>query len=134
LATLTHERSLPSRRTPRRRRWLRPSPLLAPLLLFACVVVTATAYVAYVLWPRWPDAPVALDEGPGSMSSTTIVTMLANPPTISRGANILRWENRGSLRPPLKSTLTKRVGPSDRENVMRDALRSEAAGFSLLVG
>lgn len=61
MATLTHERSLPSRRTPRRRRWLRPSPLLAPLLLFACVVVTATAYVAYVLWPRWPDAPVALD-------------------------------------------------------------------------
>ena len=23
--------------------------------------VIAAAYVAYVLWPRWPDAPVALD-------------------------------------------------------------------------
>lgn len=36
-------------------------PLAAPVLLFAAVCVTAALYVAYVLWPRWPDAPVALD-------------------------------------------------------------------------
>jgi hypothetical protein len=31
------------------------------VLLFAAVVVTAALYVAYVLWPRWPEAPVSLD-------------------------------------------------------------------------
>lgn len=44
---------------PHKRR--RASPLTAPVLLFAAVTVTAAAYVAFVLWPRWPDAPVALD-------------------------------------------------------------------------
>ncbi|MBI1204976.1 MAG: hypothetical protein GC182_20935 [Rhodopseudomonas sp.] len=37
------------------------NPLAAPVLVFAAVCVTATLYVAYVLWPRWPDVPVALD-------------------------------------------------------------------------
>lgn len=37
------------------------SPLAAPVVLFAAAIVTAAVYVAYVLWPRWPDAPVALD-------------------------------------------------------------------------
>ena len=37
------------------------SPLAGPVLLFAAVVVTAALYVAYVLWPRWPEAPVSLD-------------------------------------------------------------------------
>ena len=36
-------------------------PLAAPVLVFAAVALTAALYVAYVLWPRWPDAPVALD-------------------------------------------------------------------------
>lgn len=37
------------------------NPLGAPLLVFAGVVVIAALYIAYVLWPRWPDAPVALN-------------------------------------------------------------------------
>ena len=37
------------------------SPLTAPVLLFAAVCITAAIYVAYVLWPRWPEASVALD-------------------------------------------------------------------------
>ncbi|HMJ41592.1 MAG TPA: hypothetical protein VK522_04835 [Pseudolabrys sp.] len=37
------------------------SPLAGPVLLFAAVVVTAALYVTYVLWPRWPEAPVSLD-------------------------------------------------------------------------
>ncbi len=44
------------RRAPRGR-----SPLAAPLLVFAAAALTAALYVAYVLWPRWPDVPVALD-------------------------------------------------------------------------
>ena len=30
-------------------------------MVFAAAIVIAGLYVAYVLWPRWPDAPVALD-------------------------------------------------------------------------
>jgi hypothetical protein len=37
------------------------NPLTGPVLLFAAVCVAATLYVTYVLWPRWPDAPVALN-------------------------------------------------------------------------
>jgi hypothetical protein len=37
------------------------NPLLAPLTVFAAAVVLAVAYVGYVLWPRWPDVPIALD-------------------------------------------------------------------------
>ena len=36
-----------------------PSPLAAPLLVFAGVATCAVLYVAYVLWPRWPDGPVS---------------------------------------------------------------------------
>ena len=60
MASLAQELSA-ARRTPQRRRRRGHSPLLAPLVVFGAVVVFAGVYVAYVLWPRWPDAPVALD-------------------------------------------------------------------------
>ena len=44
---------------PRRRRG--HNPLAAPLLLFAVVLAGAVAYVGYVLWPRWPEAPLGHD-------------------------------------------------------------------------
>jgi hypothetical protein len=58
---LTQERTSPAPRTSRRRRRSGRGPLLAPLAVFASLIVIAGFYVAYVLWPRWPDAPVALD-------------------------------------------------------------------------
>ncbi|MGB8895006.1 MAG: hypothetical protein WCD13_11980 [Pseudolabrys sp.] len=61
MAILAQERSPAARRTPQRRRRGGHSPLLAPLVIFGAVVVIAGLYVAYVLWPRWHDAPVALD-------------------------------------------------------------------------
>ncbi len=45
----------------RRKRRGGHSPLTAPVLLFVAATITAAAYVAYVLWPRWPDAQVAAD-------------------------------------------------------------------------
>jgi hypothetical protein len=30
-------------------------------MVFGAVIVVAGLYIAYVLWPRWPYAPVALD-------------------------------------------------------------------------
>jgi hypothetical protein len=50
-----------SRRRAYRNRHAGRGLLAAPLLLFLAVTVLAAAYVAYVLWPRWPDVPVALD-------------------------------------------------------------------------
>ena len=59
MSTLTHPPAPAPRPVMRRRRG--PNPLAAPLLVFAAVIVFAACYVAYVLWPRWPEAPVALD-------------------------------------------------------------------------
>jgi hypothetical protein len=50
----------PARPRPAKRR-AAPSPLTAPMLLFGAATLIAAVYVAYVLWPRWPDAPVAID-------------------------------------------------------------------------
>jgi hypothetical protein len=55
LATVTHHRPAARRRHAGR------SPLTGPLLLLAAVLLIAAAYVAYVLWPRWPEAQVTLD-------------------------------------------------------------------------
>ena len=61
MTILAQERSPAARRTRKRRRGTGHGPLLAPLSVFAAVILFAALYVAYVLWPRWPDAPVALD-------------------------------------------------------------------------
>ena len=58
MATFVHEPAHGGRRRSRRRGG---SPLTGPLLLFAAVTLSAAAYVGYVLWPRWPDAPVGLN-------------------------------------------------------------------------
>jgi hypothetical protein len=55
MANVTHHR------TASRRRHAGRSPLTGPLLLLAAVLLIAAAYVAYVLWPRWPEAQVTLD-------------------------------------------------------------------------
>jgi|ERR1700688_795704 len=44
-----------------RRRDAGASPLTAPLLTFAGASLIVMLYVAYVLWPSWPDKPVTLD-------------------------------------------------------------------------
>ena len=61
MAIPAQESSPSARRAPQRRRRGGHGPLLAPLVVFAAVVAFAAIYVAYILWPRWPDAPVALD-------------------------------------------------------------------------
>jgi len=58
MAYLTNEP--PARRSAHKRR-AGANPIAAPVWVFAAVTVLAAAYVAYVLWPRWPDSPVALD-------------------------------------------------------------------------
>jgi hypothetical protein len=57
MASLAHHHTPPNRP---RQRHAGHSPLTAPLLLFAAATLIAASYIAYVLWPRWPDA-VTLD-------------------------------------------------------------------------
>jgi hypothetical protein len=52
---------LTQQRRAHRKRYTGHNPLAAPLMLFSAVVVIAAVYVTYVLWPRWPDAQVALN-------------------------------------------------------------------------
>ncbi len=35
--------------------------LLAPLLLLTALLLVAVTYIVYILWPRWPSDPIALD-------------------------------------------------------------------------
>jgi hypothetical protein len=55
MAYLTHQRRKP------RKRHRAHNPLAAPLMVFTAVGIAAALYVAYVLWPRWPEAQVALN-------------------------------------------------------------------------
>ena len=50
-----------AQRNARHRRRAGHGPLWGPLVLFAVVIGLAAVYVGYVLWPRWPEAPVAVD-------------------------------------------------------------------------
>jgi len=61
LSALAHHYPASRRAGRHRKRRAGHNPLLGPLLVFGAVVVMAASYVAYVLWPRWPDAPVAHD-------------------------------------------------------------------------
>ena len=36
------------------------NPLAAPVAVFVAAIALAVSYIGYVLWPRWPDVPVAL--------------------------------------------------------------------------
>ncbi|MBS0246076.1 MAG: hypothetical protein JSR61_05600 [Proteobacteria bacterium] len=58
MATIAHH---PASRRHGHRRRAHAGPLVAPVVVFAAVCLIAALYVAYVLWPRWPDAPVAVD-------------------------------------------------------------------------
>jgi hypothetical protein len=57
MATLAHP---PAKSARPRRRPARHNPLTGPVLLFAAATLIAAVYVAYVLWPRWPDKVVTL--------------------------------------------------------------------------
>jgi hypothetical protein len=51
----------PPRAVRHRKRHRTAGPVTGPVLLFAAATLVAAIYVAYVLWPRWPDVPASLD-------------------------------------------------------------------------
>jgi hypothetical protein len=50
-----------SHRRPQLRQRAAHSPLLWPLTVFGGAAFAAILFIAYVLWPRWPGATIALD-------------------------------------------------------------------------
>jgi hypothetical protein len=121
---LAQDRPSPARRTSRRRRRSGRGPLLAPLMVFACVVVIASAYVAYVLWPRWPDAPVELDAPtvPIVVSGTTFniepaairMSVQRRPGAHERVDLSYLWPSLVPPDPTAKSTVGAPIDPNER--------------------
>ncbi len=58
--------------------------LALPVALFAAVVVLATGYVAYVLWPRWPG-PAATPQAPSLPITIGNITFNIPPAAIRVG-------------------------------------------------
>jgi hypothetical protein len=88
-----------------RRRRRGAVPLIGPLILLVGVLVIAAAYVGYVLWPRWPEAPVKAPSLPIVVSGVTFdIEPAAIRMAIQRRAG---WQTRvdlsylwPSLKPP----------------------------------
>lgn len=58
--------------------------LLMPFALFAVPLLAAGFFIAYVLWPTWPSAPVALDAP--TLPITVADTLFEVPPAAIRAA------------------------------------------------
>jgi hypothetical protein len=108
----------------RRRHRAGHNPLTAPLLVFGLVTVIAALYVAYVLWPRWPDVPVTIDAPslPIIVAGTTFniepaairMAVQRRPGTQERVDLAYLWP---SLKPPdptIRPTVGAPVDPNER--------------------
>ena len=83
MTTLAQERGRPaagSGRRPGRGH----NPLIAPLAVFGAVVLLAAIYVAYILWPRWPQTPVSVN-APSLPIVISGVTFNVEPAAIRNG-------------------------------------------------
>jgi len=118
MAYLAHQRRA------QRKRHTGHNPLAAPVLVLAGVTVIAACYIAYVLWPRWPDTPVSLNAPslPVVVSGVNFniepaairVAIERRPGTQERVDLAYLWP---SLKPPdpaAKPTVGAPVGPNKR--------------------
>ena len=124
MAILAQERSPAAQRTSNRRRRAGRTPLLAPLMVFGAVVVIAALYVAYILWPRWPDAPVSVDAPslPIVISGTAFniepaairVNVQRRPGTHERVDLSYLWPSLSPPDPAIKATVGAPIDPNER--------------------
>ncbi len=113
-----------SAKTRRLRRKGGHNPLLAPLLLFTAVALMAASWVAYVLWPRWPDSPVARD-APSIPIVVAGVTFNIQPAAIRRSIQrhpgeqprvdlVYLWPSLQPPDPSARPTVHAQVNPDRR--------------------
>ena len=122
MATLTHAPAKVAK--PRRRRHTGRGPLAAPLAVFGAVTLIAAAYVAYVLWPRWPDAPITLSAPfiPITVAGVTFgiepaairMPVQRRPGTQERVDLAYLWPSLTPPDPALRPTLGAPVDPNER--------------------
>jgi hypothetical protein len=118
MAYVTHQRRARSPRSAGH------NPLAAPLLAFAAAVLIAALYVAYVLWPRWPQAQVSLDApalpiviaGVGFTVEPAAIreAIQRRPGTQDRVDLSYLWPTLVPPDPSLKPTLGNPVNPNER--------------------
>lgn len=100
------------------------NPLLAPLLLFVGVALIAAGFVAYVLWPRWPEAPVARD-APSMPIVVAGVTFNIQPAAIRQSVQrhagvqprvdlVYLWPSLSPPDPAAKPAVHSQVNPDNR--------------------
>jgi len=100
------------------------SPLTGPLLVFAAATLVAAAYIAYVLWPRWPDTPVSLDAPslPITVAGVTFniepaairMPVQRRPGTLERVDLAYLWPSLLPPDPARKPSLGAPVDPNER--------------------
>jgi len=118
------DHSLTRREKSRRSRRAARSLLAPPLMLFIAVTIVAGAYVAFILWPRWPQTPVPIDAPavPVIVAGVAFnvepaairVAMQRRPGTQARLDLAYLWP---SLEPPdhaVKPTVAAPLNPNER--------------------
>lgn len=122
MASLARQSAAPRRHLHRRRDG--HGPLMAPLAVLAGSALCAALYVAYVLWPRWPDAGVSLDAPslPIVVAGTTFNVEPAairrkvqrRPGTQERIDLVYLWPSLAPPDPALKPRLDAPLDANDR--------------------
>lgn len=100
------------------------NPLTGPVILFAGVIAIAAVYVGYVLWPRWPEAPVSLNAPslPVNVSGTLFniepaairQAIQRKPGTQDRVDLAYLWPSLVPPDPARKATVGDPVDPNER--------------------
>lgn len=123
MAILAQERGRPARRAARRRSGGR-NPLVAPLSIFGAVVLLSAIYVGYILWPRWPQKPVAVN-APSLPIVVSGVTFNVEPAAIRNGVQrrpgtqqrvdlSYLWPSLAPPDPAIKPTVGAPFDPNER--------------------
>jgi hypothetical protein len=100
------------------------NPVAGPVLLFVAAAVIAGSYIGYVLWPRWPEAPVALDAAalPINIGGTFFTiepaairqSVQRRPGTQDRVDLAYLWPSLTPPDPARKATVGDPVDPNER--------------------
>ena len=137
VAFLAQEPPSSARPATQRRRHAGHNPIMAPLLIFGAVVLLAALYVAYILWPRWPQGLVSLN-APSLPIVVSGVTFNVEPAAIRIGVQrrpgmqqrvdlSYLWPSLVPPDPAVKPTVGAPLDPNERLFVTHFIRRRNAA-------